>query len=490
MTALAPLLFAGVLGFLALACLLPNTALHRRWTLIVLMTAPVGLALCSLIVFIAYAVGGAKGPWLSLLTAYALSAILLLRWLRCGEFPALPSLSRQAGLKACQTLAASLKEPRTLLAALIFLASLGLALWGLSVLCHIFLSGAVWNAYGGWDPKFIWHVKAKFFFRDPAQWAGMFSPLISWTHPDYPLLIPGSIAWGWNWFGKEWLLWPALVNLVYGLAGPAMVFWHFHDEKATATGMAAAGYVMLMSVYAFWFYEQYVDIPLAFWIGGATILLMKSLRDREPRLLVLTGFFAGMTAWTKLEGVFFNGWMFLTVLAVWILPRHTSGSSTKKTACLAYLGGVALPILIFMIMKIGFAPHGEYWGSGRQLGDYLTDLLRDPVKTKTILIAYYHYSFGPSHWNYLWQFFLMAGAVRLVCCRFKDWPSYGWIAALIPVLMQAGYFIIFHISPYEVHMQIETAMARLLLQSCPPAVIFIFETFRIPDLIKQNASSN
>ncbi len=46
----------------------------------------------------------------------------------------------------------------------------------------------------GWDAFSIWNLHARFLFRGGTAWRDGFTSIIPWSHPDYPLLLPGAIT--------------------------------------------------------------------------------------------------------------------------------------------------------------------------------------------------------------------------------------------------------------------------------------------------------
>ena len=55
----------------------------------------------------------------------------------------------------------------------------------------------------GWDAFAIWNLHARFLFRGGPHWRDAFTPLLPWSHPDYPLLLPGAIAHFWTYLGHD-----------------------------------------------------------------------------------------------------------------------------------------------------------------------------------------------------------------------------------------------------------------------------------------------
>jgi len=56
---------------------------------------------------------------------------------------------------------------------------------------------------GGYDSFISWNMRARWIFRGGEIWQNGFSQLLAQTHPDYPLLIPCSVAQLWFISGAE-----------------------------------------------------------------------------------------------------------------------------------------------------------------------------------------------------------------------------------------------------------------------------------------------
>ena len=57
--------------------------------------------------------------------------------------------------------------------------------------------------HGRWDAWLIWNMHARFLYRGGDHWREAFASGLDWSHWDYPLLLPLSIARGWTYTGGE-----------------------------------------------------------------------------------------------------------------------------------------------------------------------------------------------------------------------------------------------------------------------------------------------
>ena len=183
--------------------------------------------------------------------------------------------------------------------------------WGLAgVLLAAALVDALWLAretaaepHGTWDAWAIWNVRARFFFRADHDWTNAF--IASHGHPDYPLLLPLTVARFWSYVGSETTVVPRALSLAYLGGMLALTVTTLAALRGWIQGLVA-GLVLLGTPQLIGHATaQDAEAPLAFWLLASCALL--ALRDFEcasrSGLLVLAGAAAGMAAWTKNEGM-------------------------------------------------------------------------------------------------------------------------------------------------------------------------------------------
>ncbi len=488
---LGPLVSSFILGFLILANLLKNSRLPNRAMFLLILAAPVGLGTCSIAMFWAYVAAASHGKWLSFVLIGLLGAYLLIRLVLKSKSKAVQQNFLHLDLPWLK------KKPdkAALLYALLSAAALILFCYIFGRFVRNFISASCWEIFGGWDARFIWNLKAKFFFRSPAEWTGMFRQELSFSHPDYPLLLPGAIAWAWNWAGKEILIWPPLVAFLFTACTGLLILWYLFSYVALWSGLVACSYFFIIGAYQFWSATQYADIPVCFFMTASAVALLAAIRAkdssdrprvaaqssspgpsaRERPLFFLAGLLAGMAAWTKNEGLFFAAWSVLILAGV--LFMNPMSWPDKKTLACSFIGGLGIPLLNVFYLKIIMAKTGDYLGSGRTASEYFSLVLGSGAKTQVILNGFQTYMTKFDDWNGLWILFFCALLVGLSIKRKEILENSAWIPAAAAILIELGYFAVMHASPHEIHWQIETALLRLLLHAGALALIFSFEVF-------------
>ena len=135
--------------------------------------------------------------------------------------------------------------------------------------------------HGNWDAWAIWNNRARFIFRAAAEyWKDGFNPLLGWSHPDYPLLLPLSIARCWFYLGAEKLWVPSAMAFIFTLITTGMLVSSLSLLKNRSQGYVAGILLLGTSFYLIHGASQYADIPLAFYFLSGIVLL--SLSDQKP----------------------------------------------------------------------------------------------------------------------------------------------------------------------------------------------------------------
>jgi len=221
-----------------------------------------------------------------------------------------------------------------------------------SAAAALFLAHLATAPHGGWDAWMTWNRAARFIFRGDAHWQDAFSPIF--RHPDYPLLVPGAVARAWAYMATDRALAPAAVAAVFTCA--LAVGWTYALARLRSDRQGIIATLVLLATPSLLTYgaAQYADIPLAFFVLAAIVLLF--LHDRahaHPGTMALAGTAAGMAAWTKNEGVLVVGAIVLARCAVVAMRR---GWRAYLAELRWFAIGLAPVLLVLAFFKLHFAP--------------------------------------------------------------------------------------------------------------------------------------
>ncbi|MEW6188299.1 MAG: hypothetical protein AB1585_21480 [Thermodesulfobacteriota bacterium] len=330
------------------------------------------------------------------------------------------------------------------------------------------------NPHGRWDAWYIWNLRARFLFRGQVNWMEAFSPLLS--HTDYPPLLPLTVARYWFQIKRETLLVPGLISLFYMLSTAGLLVSAFSLNRTRIKGYLAGIFLLGTPFFLFLAADQIADNPLAYYFLGVLVcfFLYDQKVNSEPGLIILAGILAGFSGWTKNEGLLF---LLTLPLARLFVPRQTWKAYGRIMGF--YLLGLLPVLLTILIFKVHIAPANDLWGPQtvitlfQKLGEggrYL-QIGKDFIKT------FYEFGYWPSlklnallfifavlfgfSWSRLWRDLL---------------PS-----TLVFVVMLAGYFSVFVLSPHDLSWHLRTATDRLFLHFWPSLLFIYFLLLRPPD---------
>src|SRR5262245_17997020 len=93
--------------------------------------------------------------------------------------------------------------------------------------------------HGEWDAWAVYNMKARFLFRGGEYWRDVFSAPLQWAGPDYPLLVPATIASCWTIMGAETTAIPVIAALLFTLATILMVCCSVSILRGESQGLFA-----------------------------------------------------------------------------------------------------------------------------------------------------------------------------------------------------------------------------------------------------------
>jgi hypothetical protein len=329
--------------------------------------------------------------------------------------------------------------------------------------------------HGEWDAWAIWNLHARFLMT--AYWRDLFSTTILWTHPDYPLLLPGFIASVWRATHERELIVSAATAFVFTFGTIGVLVGSLAALKSRAQGLLAG---MLLAGTPFFIAHgaaQYADVPVSFFILATLALL--ALQDRywpaETGLSVLAGLSAGMAAWTKNEGLL----LVAVVVAVHlIVVARSSGVRQLLRQAGWFAAGLAPVMAIVLYCRHTLAtPNTNLSGHGQQS---LTALATDPDRWGTMIKALFEYT---ATFGGLYVSVCVVLGIYLLCVGLdysQDRAGVQRTAGTL-FLMIAGYCSVCVITPVNITWEISTALNRLILQLWPATLFLAFLAAPIPD---------
>jgi hypothetical protein len=324
---------------------------------------------------------------------------------------------------------------------------------------------AAWaSPQGSWDAWAIWNLRARALYRIDGVPASAWSA--AYDHPDYPLLLPATIARTWTWLGEEADAAPAVIGLTFTLATAGLLVGGIGRLRGLDHGLLA-GIVLFGTVrFVRWGTAQYADVPLSLFCLAAMILLAERDSGDKPSRwsLCFAGLAASLAAWTKNEGALFV----VALLAArgmvqWV---RTNRSAAWRDAALL-LAGAAPVLLVLFLFKSQIQVDNDLV-EGQAFSQTLARIA-DPARHVAILSA-----FGATGLHVASAF-----AVVLPLCALQHAARR---AALLPLLvvaaMLAGYYIVYLTTPHDLAWHLETSLDRLFVQLAPMSLFVVFLNLR------------
>jgi len=318
---------------------------------------------------------------------------------------------------------------------------------------------------GDWDAWAIWNQHARFLFRGGGGdgWRGLFS--IAWSQPDYPLMLPASVARVWAYAGNESTLGPILIAMILGIATVALVVTTLEGQRRWIAGALVLGATTFLTQVP----SQCADVPLAcFIVATFAVSFGDVLRDsrganpesRTPALIA--GATGAMAAWTKNEGVVFLLLMFFIALIV--SARRRDGRQLLWS-----IAGAAPVFIAVVWFKLAMAPASGLV-EGQSLTVILTRLL-DPERHMTVLGLMARHAM---RWSAPIAFAIFPIVSLVAAGMATRIGGVVRVMAIVLALMLVSYYLVYVTTPFDITWHVTTSVDRLLLQLWPGLVLTVF----------------
>ncbi len=333
----------------------------------------------------------------------------------------------------------------------------------------------------GWDAFSIWNLHARFLFLGGPHWRDGFSPLIPWSHPDYPLLLPAAIAHFWSYVGRDTPAVPGIIGFLFTFSTVGVLFSALRILRGRTAAMVGGTVLLATPAFIELGTSQYADVPLSFFILATVALLcLHDSRAQDDHshfssgLLALAGLAAGCAAWTKNEGLLFLSTILLARLLTLIrYGRSSVGAIARQLAPLLI---TAAPVLLLVAyFKHFIAPPGDLFSDGTTA----LHKLMDPARYWAIVKWYVKGFLRFGHWLVIPSTLLLIAFYFAAGERPRDTElteaEVGLRTSILALgLTLAGYFAVYLITPYDIYWHLRFSLPRLFLQLWPSAIFVFF----------------
>lgn len=316
--------------------------------------------------------------------------------------------------------------------------------------------------HGRWDAWATWNLRARWLADAGPAWRAAFAkPTI---HGDYPLLLPATVARLWVYAGADDPVVPAAIAAAYAAAVVLLLYAALAALRGRAQALIGALCLLGTPVFLRVVPWQYANVPLAF--NLLAVVTSLALYDRDPArgraMLVWAGVAAGLTAWTKNEGMVLVLGIVAVRGALMIMRRVPDLRSAAWFAA-----GLLPPAAIVLYFKLALAPRSPQFG---QQIETMKGQLVDPERYGAILRAgAYELALG--------TFPVLLGLVvyALLLGRTRDQRARGMAASVASILAFAalGYGFTYVTTRAELTWLLSQSIARLELQLWPSFLLAV-----------------
>jgi hypothetical protein len=343
---------------------------------------------------------------------------------------------------------------------------------------------AIKKPHGEWDAWAIWNMRARFIFRAGPFWRDAFSYVIDRSRPDYPILIPASIAGIWTAIGTDTVVVPAILAILYALATVGLTMSSLSilrgKSQSLFAGLVLLGTPLLITHTA----SQYADVPLSFFFLATLVLisLQDSLANSVGDFMLLAGITAALSAWTKNEGLLF---LVSIVVARFVCVVPAKGVRFYVKQMRSFAIGLAPVLLIILYFKESLAPpnylialQGTRDIFGKVLDSSRYALVWEEFAKETVQFGGWAVSIP----LLLVFYALVVGVKANVRSKLSIATSTITLCSML-----FGYSMIYVVTPIDVKYQLNTSLNRIFLQLWPS---FVFTYFLIVRPIEQVSIAN
>ena len=314
---------------------------------------------------------------------------------------------------------------------------------------------------GGWDAWAIWNLKARFLYFGLADgsWSQLFRVEIG-THPDYPLLLPATIARYWLSLGEASQWAPGLIGFACVLL--CVMFLIGAGRTRADSSIVYAGVLVFLSSTAVTQQAgiQFADLPLALYFLAAVVML-DALWTRQVhgsvviKEAILLGLLLGLATEIKNEGILIS----LLVFGVFSVRQLATGQYgylvRTSTVAVIFWCVAHLPHRLFMFQH----PVTNDLVASASAGAFLDMLTPERLVRlfEAVLPHLLDFIAAP----------LVLFAAFLLLFRPKHLHNTAWWLLVIPLLLYAGYLAVLFFTPHDLNWHVDTTWQRLMLHGWP-----------------------
>mgnify|MGYP000855935328 CR=1 FL=1 len=328
------------------------------------------------------------------------------------------------------------------------------------------------NPHGEWDAWSFWNLRASFFFYNYPDWMTAFDRESANSNLDYPLFLPCLVFRIWHWGGANSVIVPAMIGLGFTIATVVLLVGALWLLKSMNQGLVAGICLLSVKMFVVNGADQYNDVPLAFYLVSSIVSISFFLVNEKITLkpLILSGVFLGILIWTKNDAQLASASLVISTFIVFVCYY--------KVISFYDLFVLLITSFPFFVMlsdfKINVAPlknayvSVDYWP---RISSQLLELNRYWIILQRFITEFFTFH----RWGYFVPFLVLYSLVKGFDVE-KNLKPIILTSFMTVLMIVAGYFFVYVITPQELVVHLDTSLNRLFIHILPTLLFAFFLT--------------
>ena len=313
------------------------------------------------------------------------------------------------------------------------------------------------------DSFVIWGLKAKALFFDGLRGNAVFSdPVLSFSHLDYPLLVPLLISGVYSAAGSVNTTLGKLIYPMYYIGGGCLVYsglaWKLSPQKALlfVALMLTAPAMVDFSCF------EIADMPLTFYYAGSILYIIRFMTEKREGDVVVAALMTLCLFFSKNEGSALAIVNVVVFIVFFVINRKRFSGNRKmliQSGIILFLG-----VLPFLIWKSGIPRLHENYPE-RFLHFFSSVSFERVIELPGLFLRYMS---NVKVWGIFW----FLPVVMIIWNPGNLKKQYVQLAVLFFITHILLYFAVFTVAPWSPDFLAKTALDRLLLHAMPAVLFF------------------
>lgn len=314
------------------------------------------------------------------------------------------------------------------------------------------------------DAVATWSLKAKILYHETVRETNyFFEQSKSFSHPDYPLLVPFIQVYIYALLGY---VDDRLVKIIFPVFFVCLLASVYSIQRVYYSRMHSLVFTAVLASLPPLLTEAvsgYADVPLSFFYFLMAGYLYLWVKDGKLTYLILSALFTGCAIFTKSEGL----GLYLINLIVLVIFTISKFKKETITQLFIYIGLTITTIFCWFIFQTKGLVTQENYFSQLTLENIIKNIDRVPI----ILQAFVKEFVNLKRWNIVWIALLLS-TILSFSNVFKKPIVY---LILLFVLHPVMYLIVYIITPWQILPLLDCTLTRNLIHITPLAVYLISE---------------